>query len=107
MYSNPTPAELAQLAALAKVGQPDEPAPSCLYLFFDPACRGSRSLAMVPPDATTQTMSQSMSNIIPPELDYLQRLFKERRALEDRILKQIEHLLAHMPPHNASAISPS
>ena len=46
-----------------------------------------------------------MSNIIPPELDYLQRLFKERRALEDRILKQIEHLLAHMPPHNASAIN--
>jgi hypothetical protein len=109
MYNNPNPAQLAELAALAKATQPDTPAPSCLLIFYDPTSRGRRSLAMVPPDetmqTTTQTTTQTTAQTNQPELDYLHHLFKERRALEERIFQQIEHLLAHMPPHNASAVS--
>jgi hypothetical protein len=103
MYNNPNPAQLAELAALAKATQSDTPAPSCLLIFYDPASRGRRSLAMVPPDETMQTTTQTTAQTSQPELDYLHHLFKERRALEERIFQQIEHLLARMPPHNASA----
>jgi hypothetical protein len=102
MYNNPNPAQLAELAALAKATQPDTPAPSCLFIFYDPASRGLRSLAMAPADETTQTMRQARQ----PELDSLHHLLKERSALEERILQQMDYLLVHSLPERAPPNTP-